>query len=178
MWDHLVRQSSLSGCPCLPLLLVWTNVSSLTPWLLDFHTVQFSGSYGCFFVLKFVVGLLVLRGSKVRLPVPPSWLEVLIIKYFLWCLPWIWFRYCNFLQNKTVSGKIQIGLTCCKIVIENILSSKKQYWLVSNFEHNYTWVFVIVNYSLLLFNLNWEMDYWTASSEWGNILMSILTVFY
>ena len=38
-------------CPsCLfpPLLPVWMNVSSLTPWLSDFHTVWFSGSSGWF----------------------------------------------------------------------------------------------------------------------------------
>ena len=34
--------------PSLHLLLVCMNVSSLTPWLSDFHTVQFSGSSGCF----------------------------------------------------------------------------------------------------------------------------------
>ena len=34
-------------CPSPPLLLVWMNVSSLTPWLLDFHTVQFSVSSVC-----------------------------------------------------------------------------------------------------------------------------------
>ena len=45
MWDHPVRQplphreSSLSDCPSPSLLLVWMNVSSLTPWLSDFHTV-------------------------------------------------------------------------------------------------------------------------------------------
>ena len=40
------------GCLCLPLLLVWTNVSSLSLWLLDFHTVLFSVSYGCFLFLN------------------------------------------------------------------------------------------------------------------------------
>ena len=34
--------------PALVLLLVWMNDSSLTPWLSDFHTVQFSVNYGCF----------------------------------------------------------------------------------------------------------------------------------
>ena len=41
-------------CPSFlspPLLPVWMNVSSLTPWLLDFHTVWFSGSSGFFFNL-------------------------------------------------------------------------------------------------------------------------------
>ena len=41
-------------CPsCLspPLLPVWINVSSLTPWLSDFHTVWFSVSSGCFLLL-------------------------------------------------------------------------------------------------------------------------------
>ena len=56
MWDHLVCH--LATCPLhpsflsLPLLLVWMNVSSLTPWLLDFHTVRFSGSSGCFLFLN------------------------------------------------------------------------------------------------------------------------------
>ena len=50
MWDHLVQQplpcceSSLPSCPSAPLLLVWMNVSSLTPQVLDFHKVLFSGN--------------------------------------------------------------------------------------------------------------------------------------
>ena len=38
--------------PSPPLLQVWMNVFSLTPWLLDFHTVQFSVSSGCFLFLN------------------------------------------------------------------------------------------------------------------------------
>ena len=38
-----------------PLLPVWVNVSSLTPWLSDFHTVQFSGSSGCFLLLNLLL---------------------------------------------------------------------------------------------------------------------------
>ena len=59
MWDHLVCH--LATCPLhpsflsLPLLLVWMNVSSLTPWLLDFHTVRFSGSSGCFLFLNLLL---------------------------------------------------------------------------------------------------------------------------
>ena len=55
---HWVRQllpccvSSPPGCPCVPLLLVWVSVSSLCPWLLDFHTVRFSVSSGCFLFLN------------------------------------------------------------------------------------------------------------------------------
>ena len=66
MWDHPVLnlpprqvhqplpcyESSPPGCPSPPLLLVWMNVCSLTPWLLDFHTVQFSVSSGCFLFLN------------------------------------------------------------------------------------------------------------------------------
>ena len=62
MWDHPVcnppphqvcqlwpcHASSAPGCLSLPLLLVWMNVSSLTPWLSDFHTVQFSVNSGWF----------------------------------------------------------------------------------------------------------------------------------
>ena len=45
MWDHPLCQllpcltSSPPGCLSLSFLPVWMNVSSLTPWLLDFHTV-------------------------------------------------------------------------------------------------------------------------------------------
>ena len=59
------------------------NVSSLTPWLSDFHTGRFSGSSGYSFVFKFVVVLLlVVGGGKVYLPMPLSWLEV-----------WLWFSW-------------------------------------------------------------------------------------
>ena len=40
------------GCPSPPLLPVWMNVSSLSPWLWDFHTVRFSVSSGCFLFLN------------------------------------------------------------------------------------------------------------------------------
>ena len=41
-----------SSCPPPPLLLVGINVSSLTPWLSDFHIVWFSGSSGYFLFLN------------------------------------------------------------------------------------------------------------------------------
>ena len=40
------------SCLSLPLLPVWMNVSSLSPWLSDFHTVRFSVSSGCFLFLN------------------------------------------------------------------------------------------------------------------------------
>ena len=53
------------------------NVSSLTPWLSDFHTVRFFCQFWLFLVFKFaVVFLLFVRGGTVCLPPPPSWLEV------------------------------------------------------------------------------------------------------
>ena len=83
MWDcpgckPLPRCESFPpGCPAPPLLLVWMNVSSLFPWLSDFHAVGFSVSSGCSFVFKFVFVLLsVVRGSKAYLCTPPSWPEV------------------------------------------------------------------------------------------------------
>ena len=48
-------ESSPPGCPSPPLLLVWMNVSSLTPWLSDFHTVLFSISSGCFLFLNMLL---------------------------------------------------------------------------------------------------------------------------
>ena len=38
-----------------PLLPAWMNVSSVTPWLSDFHTVRFSGSSGCFLFLNWLL---------------------------------------------------------------------------------------------------------------------------
>ena len=73
---HLAMSCLCPSCPSQPLLLVWMNVSSLTlvvglPYSLIFW------QFWLFFVFKFVVVLLlVVRGSKVYLPMPPSWLEV------------------------------------------------------------------------------------------------------
>ena len=64
------------GCLSPPLLPVWMNISSLSPWLSDFHTVRFSVSSGCFLFLIVVVLLLVVQGGTVCLPTPPSWPEV------------------------------------------------------------------------------------------------------
>ena len=72
MWDHLLHQPlpghlTLSdSCSCAvhplhpgclsPFLLpVWMNVSSLNPWLLDFHIIRFSGSSGCFLFLNLLL---------------------------------------------------------------------------------------------------------------------------
>ena len=66
MWDHPLcqplplpvhqllpcRESFSPSCPSLSLLPVWLSVSSLTPWLSDFHTVRFSVSSGCFLFLN------------------------------------------------------------------------------------------------------------------------------
>ena len=49
---HLATCPLHHSCPSPPLLPVWMNVSSLTAWLLDFHTVQFSVSSGCFLFLN------------------------------------------------------------------------------------------------------------------------------
>ena len=61
MWDCPVlqlppcRESSLPGCQSPSLLPIWMNVSSLTPLLSDFHTVQFSISFGCFLFLNLLL---------------------------------------------------------------------------------------------------------------------------
>ena len=85
MWDFPVHQpqpcctSSLLGCPSLLLLPVGMNVSSLTPWSPDVHTVQFSVSSGFVLFFKFVVVLLlVVQGGTMCLPISPSWPEVRI----------------------------------------------------------------------------------------------------
>ena len=45
-------ESSPPGCSSPPLLVIWMNVSSLSPWLSDFHTVRFVVSSGCFLFLN------------------------------------------------------------------------------------------------------------------------------
>ena len=80
---HLARMSCSPSCPTPPVLPVWMSVSSLTPWLSDFHTVRqfdFSGSSGWFFVFQCVVVLLfVVRGCEAYLPTPPSWPKLFFI---------------------------------------------------------------------------------------------------
>ena len=49
---HLAVSPLRPGCPSLPLLVVWMNVSSSSPWLSDFRTVWFSVSSGCFLFLN------------------------------------------------------------------------------------------------------------------------------
>ena len=74
MWDHWVYQpppcqprssshnlATSPLCPSylsLPLLPVWMNVSSLTPCLLNFHTIWFSGSSGYFLFLNLLFSFL------------------------------------------------------------------------------------------------------------------------
>ena len=55
LWWPPCCESSPPGCPSPPLLPLWMNVSSLTPWLSDFHTVRFSGSSGCLLFLNLLL---------------------------------------------------------------------------------------------------------------------------
>ena len=61
MWDHPVHQPApchVSSPPQLPVSTPPTslmNISCLTPWLLDFHTVWFSGSSGNFLFLNLLL---------------------------------------------------------------------------------------------------------------------------
>ena len=64
------RKSSTPGCPSPPLLPLWMNVSSLTPWLSGFHTVRFSVNSGCFKICCCP------SFGCVRRHGPPSWPEV------------------------------------------------------------------------------------------------------
>ena len=89
----LAKHPLCPGCLSLPLLPVWMNVSSLipcpTPWLFNFLVVGLPYSsifcqFWLVFVFKFVfVLLLVVRGDKVHLPMPPSQPEVLFL-VFAW----------------------------------------------------------------------------------------------
>ena len=49
---HVASSPVRPGCPSPPLLPVWMNVSSSSPWLLDFCAVRFSVSSGWFLFLN------------------------------------------------------------------------------------------------------------------------------
>ena len=49
---HLASSPLHPSCPSPPLLQVWMNVSSLSPWLLDFRAVLFFGQFWLLFVFK------------------------------------------------------------------------------------------------------------------------------
>ena len=60
----------------LPLLRIWMNVTSLNPWLLDFHTVWFSDKFGWYLFCSLLVIFAIVWGGKECLPMPPYWPEV------------------------------------------------------------------------------------------------------
>ena len=68
-------ESSPPGCPSPPLLLGWMNVSSLSPWLSDFHTAPFSVSSGWFLFLNCCPSFGCARRHSVS--TPASWPEAL-----------------------------------------------------------------------------------------------------
>ena len=61
-----------------PFLPIWMNVASLNPWMLDFHTAQFSDESGwnLFCSLVVIFAVVACRGEAC-LPTPPSRPEVL-----------------------------------------------------------------------------------------------------
>ena len=61
------------GCPSPPLLPVWMNVSSFNSLVVGLSYSSIFWQFWLFFVFKFVVFLLVVRGGKVYLPMPPYW---------------------------------------------------------------------------------------------------------
>ena len=50
--SHSLAAFLLPQCSSLPLLPVWMNIPSLTPWFSGFHTVRCPGSYGNFLFLN------------------------------------------------------------------------------------------------------------------------------
>ena len=68
MWDRPVYQLARPlhlGCLSPPLLPVWMNISSLTPWLSDIHRVRYSGSSGCFWFLNLLLSFLCARRQSI-----------------------------------------------------------------------------------------------------------------
>ena len=72
-------------------LLVWMNVSSLTPWWLDFHSLIF-WKFWLFFGFR-LVGILfkVVWRGEACLPIPPSLLEIRCKSFLIKRRKWLWF---------------------------------------------------------------------------------------
>ena len=76
--------TSLTAFTVPPLLLIWINVASSNPWLLDFHTPRFSNGPGCYLFCDVLVILSMDAGEgKVCLPTPPSQPEVHSCHFFI-----------------------------------------------------------------------------------------------
>ena len=98
--SHCLATSPLHlGCPSLPILPVWMNVSSLTPLLLDFHTVQFSGSLGCFLFLNLLLSFWLAKEAQCIYLCLHLGQKSLSIVNFL-------FKLVNFLLVKKFVGKL------------------------------------------------------------------------
>ena len=86
----------LPRCPSPPLLLVWMNVSSLSPWLSwlsEFYTLQFSVSSGCFFVFKLLLSFFWLCEEAQCVYLGLHLGQKLWNKNPVFFHPWLWFFF-------------------------------------------------------------------------------------
>ena len=72
------HKSSPPGCPSPPLLPVWTNLSSLSLWLLDSHIVRFC-QFRLFFVFKLLFFWLCEEAQCVYLRLHLGWKSTVAI---------------------------------------------------------------------------------------------------
>ena len=87
---HLASRHLWPSCPSLPLLPIWVNVSSLTPWLSDFHTVWYSVGSGYVLFLNLLLSFWLCGEAKcIYLWLHLSW-KSLFINYLLKYI------YCHF----------------------------------------------------------------------------------
>ena len=86
---QLVMHPCCPSFPSPPLLPVWMNVS-LLPWLLDFHTVQFSVSSDCFLFSNWLLSFFWLckdvKHIYVCLHLGQKLFSYLLIRSRMWCL--------------------------------------------------------------------------------------------
>ena len=123
MWDHLPCQlppcweSSPPGCPSPPLLPVWINVSSLTSWLLDFHTFRFFGSSGCFLFLNLLLSFFWLwvepQCVYLHLHLGPKFAIFFFIYLSQSCFVWCKYCHLSLLGRFTVHAICLLSVSMC-----------------------------------------------------------------
>ena len=79
---HLAMHHLCLSCPVSAPPTSLDKISSLTPWLSNFHMVWFSSSSGYFLFLNWLLSFFWLCEKTEYLPMPPSWLEVLYFHFW------------------------------------------------------------------------------------------------
>ena len=156
------------------------NVSPLTPWLSDFHTVWFCVSSGCFLFLNLLLSLLWLCEEQqcIYLCLHVGWKS---ITHFFWIAHswYLFFHYLNFLCDLVDCHCDHT--TCLEPPIPTTLSFKWNVLLNAELGKSleYWWYFHIFGLAILetatfLFLFIWNNKSFVVQPLWWAILLFIV----